>query len=401
MAGTNDNWQTFDYTEDSVLSKNLVSQGFNCYWTVSYDTTSWLNHDPNATEAGATATPIGDDRIFADFERWRTTTEATNYRSFEDGAEAFYFPRSINTELYACWKGKNITMPYTYCKGYTFDGWSVPHKMTRVQAGEEAFIDGNYTIEANFYPNQYKVQYIDNNGENKKVVETKTAYWDSYFNLRKAPTKTGYVFKGWMLYEEDKNEENCSNDTDPMTTKCTKFFGSEEKVKNLTDYVGRADEDGTTVTLVAIWEHSHPDYTYATETYIDKDSDSYKYTYTNPYDNTSKNVSAVYFTNKPSYQNATKFGYYLKTNASSVAGNTYTIINKWTLPSNSWYKINRYYLVVNGDNTANQNKEFNVKKDVPVNSSGVMQDKNTGNHTLTVNGQDCMTVKPCMEYSCT
>ena len=328
-------------------------------------------------------------------------TIAENQRIYKNTDVCIYVPNS--RVLKANWENGKVTLVSAYCKGYTFTGWYYDEARTQFagKAGDTISIDRDTILYAKYKPNHYKVQYIDNNGENKKVVETKTAYWDSYFNLRKAPTKDGYVFKGWMLYEEDKNEANYSSDTNPMTTKCTKFFGSEEKVKNLTDYVGRADEDGTTITLVAIWEHSHPNYTYATETYIDENSNAYKYTYTNPYDNTSKNVSAVYFTDKPSYQKSTGFGYYLKTNANSSARNTYTIINKWTLPSNSWYKINRYYLVVNGDNTANQNKEFNVKSDVPVNSSGVMEDKNTGNHTLTVNGQDCMTVKPCMEYSCT
>ncbi|MBE6790065.1 MAG: hypothetical protein E7535_02610 [Ruminococcaceae bacterium] len=85
--------------------------------------------------------------------------------------------------------GTAVTAPIAPTKtGYTFDGWDtvIPSTMPAE----------NITVNAKWKANEYTIVYDTVGGS---VVASTPAVYDAEATLAAAPTKTGYVFKGWNL----------------------------------------------------------------------------------------------------------------------------------------------------------------------------------------------------------
>ena len=84
--------------------------------------------------------------------------------------------------------GSTVTAPTAPTKtGYTFDGWdNLPATMPAE----------NITVNAKWKANDYTIDYDTVGGS---AVASTPAVYDAEATLAAAPTKTGYVFKGWKL----------------------------------------------------------------------------------------------------------------------------------------------------------------------------------------------------------
>ena len=101
-------------------------------------------------------------------------------------------------------------------KGYTFTGWKMDGAIvtginpgataqfadsTALYAGLKTRTTGNKTVTATWKANTYKVEYILDGGTNHPDNPTECVYEREY-TLR-PPTKPGYAFKGWIIYDCD------------------------------------------------------------------------------------------------------------------------------------------------------------------------------------------------------
>ena len=101
-------------------------------------------------------------------------------------------------------------------KGYTFTGWKMDGAIvTGINPGATAnFADstalynglktrttGNKTVTATWKANTYKVEYILDGGTNHPDNPTECVYEREY--VLRPPTKPGYKFKGWIIYDCD------------------------------------------------------------------------------------------------------------------------------------------------------------------------------------------------------
>ena len=101
--------------------------------------------------------------------------------------------------------GTAVTAPTAPTKtGYTFDGWD---------ALPETMPAENITVNAKWEANEYTIVYDTVGGS---AVASTPAVYDAEATLAAAPTKTGYVFKGWKLgdttYEAGATVKNLAAD---------------------------------------------------------------------------------------------------------------------------------------------------------------------------------------------
>ena len=130
--------------------------------------------------------------------------------------------------------GKNVTLPKNTFKrsNYTFAGWGVDKKTVKYAANKaykNLKSSGTITLYAVWTRNTYTVKFDLNGGKGTaatKKLNTATAY--QIDKLVTAPTKSGFVFKGWKG----------SNG---------KTYAANAKIKDLA-------KSGKTITLTAIWE---------------------------------------------------------------------------------------------------------------------------------------------------
>ena len=105
--------------------------------------------------------------------------------------------------------------------GYAFKGWSVVGEESSENDNVFTMGTANTTLTANWEPKQYEITYISNNQQLEKT--TKVTYDDEYGNLIEPPTREGYVFAGWYLDEEFKEESPKETDKVKITKNITLY----------------------------------------------------------------------------------------------------------------------------------------------------------------------------------
>lgn len=84
--------------------------------------------------------------------------------------------------------------------GYTFGGWQ--DGTTNITAETVVDKEGPVTLTAKWTANEYTVTFDSANGETATTAKFKT---DTGFTTLPAPTKTGYIFDGWLVTETQGN----------------------------------------------------------------------------------------------------------------------------------------------------------------------------------------------------
>lgn len=216
-----DNPQAFKENEDVTLIESISKTG--------YIFGGWYTDKDFAEGTEITGWNAGEktDNVTV-YAKWSLVTYEITYE-LDGGTNNEDNPTEYNVE-------QAISLAEPSRTGYIFGGWypdvsrAEGTDITGWGAGDKA---ENITVYAKWTPISYTIAFEGNNEDSTQTMDSITATYDESFTLPKnAFTYTGHVFNGWALESGAETVEYADN---------------AEISDNLTD------ENGTTITLYAVW----------------------------------------------------------------------------------------------------------------------------------------------------
>ena len=132
--------------------------------------------------------------------------------------------------------------------GYTFDGWSLTDGGEKINDSEINTYYRDLTLYARWNVNNYKIQYVLNDGTVSTSGPSSVAY-DQVFNLAN-PTKEAYTFTGWTV--SGANASTAKHGTS-STNVNSAISNSTTKIKS-TYFKNLTSTNNATVTMTANYE---------------------------------------------------------------------------------------------------------------------------------------------------
>ena len=140
--------------------------------------------------------------------------------------------------------GDTLTVPTAPSKvGYTFDGWYVGEKKVDFEAEGAKVVKDNATYTAKYSINVYTLTFYGEDGTT--VIETISKnYGEAVVFPENEPTKSGFMFKGWLLKTSDGFESTVYDKAEKTVADNMEFKASFDVILTLTFKVeGMQDQE--------------------------------------------------------------------------------------------------------------------------------------------------------------
>ena len=293
---------TFDYTYDNISTKNIVLDG------------NTLTEPEDVTREHYDFKGWFTDKEWSDDKKWdfKTPVKATQtlYAKWEAKKYTITFDSNGGSEV------KSITAAYGALiskptpdptkTGYTFTGWFKESDFQNEWAFETNKVTSDTTLYAKWGLDLYSIKYFDGSREITDLTPKEYNVNSGYITLPTSATKTGYTFAGWydnadlsgntvtlipaqstgnkefyakwtpitysVVFNANGGEGNMENQsftydaaqnliTNSFTKTGYKFLGwsldedaTEAKYADQASVSNLASENGSTVTLYAVWQ---------------------------------------------------------------------------------------------------------------------------------------------------